>query len=208
MVVLGGTYSMAPCLICSALFLVAVLVGGLVVISEQSNRPDAKAQGSGHGDALLRKLDGKYTPQMVVNGEEQIVGSDPSGLLRAIRKEGQQSHVDIHIATASLSGSTLSIVFWVSGGFPGDGAEIYAILVEDAASSNVMRGENSGRTLSHASVARTITRLASIQTATKSTIHFPLSASLQFSNHDGRHLIVFAQAPGFGPVLGVDTTPL
>ena len=116
--------------------------------------------------------------------------------------------MDIHISTASLSGSTLSIVFWVSGGFPGDGAEIYAILVEDAASSNVMRGENSGRTLSHASVARTITRLASIQTATKSTIHFPLSASLQFSNHDGRHLIVFAQAPGFGPVLGVDTTPL
>ena len=145
---------------------------------------------------------------MVVNGEEQIVGSDPSGLLRAIRKAGQQPHMDIHIATASLSGSTLSIVFRVSGGFPGDGAEIYAILVEDAASSNVMRGENSGRTLSHASVARTITRLSSIQTATKSTIHFPLSASLQFSNHDGRHLIVFAQAPGFGPVLGVDTTPL
>ena len=178
----GGTYSMAPCLIYSALFLVAVLVGGLVVISAQSNRPDAKAQGSGHGDALLRKLDGKYTPQMVVNGEEQIVGSDRSGLLRAIRKEGQQSHLDIHIATASLSRSTLSICLgqW---GFPGDGAEIYAILVEDAASSNVMRGENSGRTLSHASVARTITRLASIQTATKSTIHFPLSASLQFSNH-------------------------
>ena len=200
MVVLGGTYSMAPCLIYSALFLVAVLVGGLVVISAQSNRPDAKA-GIGHGDALLRKLDGKYTPQMVVNGEEQIVGSDPSGLLRAIRKEGQQSHVDIHIATASLSRSTLSIVFWVSGGFPGDGAEIYAILVEDAASSNVMRGKNSGRTLSHASVARTITRLASIQTATKSTIHFPLSASLQFSNHDGRHSSSLPRHPDSVPSL-------
>lgn len=62
----------------SALSLAAVLVGGLVVMSAQSNRPDAKAQRPAHGavlvelftsegcsscppaDALLRKIDGKY----------------------------------------------------------------------------------------------------------------------------------------------------
>jgi hypothetical protein len=264
---------MARCVLYSALCL-AVLVGGMVVISAQSNRPDARAQRPAQvavlmelftsegcsscppADAVLQKVDGKYTdsgqlivgvsehvtywnylgwsdafsaeayterqraygqrfhldsiytPQIVVNGEEQIVGSDSSALLRAIRKEEQQPHVEIHIASASLSGSTLSVDFPVSGTISGRGAEIYAILVEDTASSNVLRGENSGRTLSHASVARTITRVGRIQTATERTIHLPLSESLQFSNHDGRHLILFAQAPGFGPVLGVDTTPL
>jgi hypothetical protein len=153
-------------------------------------------------------LDSIYTPQMVINGEEQIIGSDSSGLLHAIRKEEYEPHVDIHIASARLSGSTLSVDFSVSGSIPARGAEIYAILVEDAASSRVPGGENSGRTLSHASVARTITRVATIQTATERTIHLPLSTSLQFSNHGGRHLILFAQAPGFGQVLGVDTTPL
>jgi hypothetical protein len=144
----------------------------------------------------------------VINGEEQIVGRDSSGLLRAIQKEQQQPHVNIDIASASLSGSTLSVDFSVSGNIPGHEAEIYAILAEDGVSSSGRRGENSGRTLSHVSVARTITRVASIQTATERAIHLPLSASLQLANHDGRHLILFAQAPGFGPVLGVDTTPL
>lgn len=258
----------------SAVFLAAVLVGGMVVISAQSNRPNARAERPAQGavlvelftsegcsscppaDELLRKIDGKYTdsgqlivgvsehvtywnhlgwsdpfsseayterqsaygqrfhldsvytPQMVINGAEQIVGSDSSGLVRAIRKEEQQPHVDIHIASASLGGNTLSVDFSVSGSIPGRGAEIYAIVAEDAASSNVLRGENSGRTLSHVSVARTITRVASIQTATERTIHLPLSTSVQLTNHSGRHLILFAQAPGFGPVLGVDTTPL
>jgi hypothetical protein len=265
---------MARYLIYSALFLATVLVSGMAVMSAQSNRPDAKAQrpvpsavlvelftsegcsSCPPADALLRKVDGKYTdsgqlivgvsehvtywndlgwsdpfsseayterqsaygqrfhldsiytPQMVINGEEQIVGSDSSGLLRAIRKEEQQPHVDIHIASARLSGGSLSLDFSVSGSIPARGAEIYAILVEDAASSHVLGGENSGRTLSHASVARTITRVATIQAASERTIHLPLSASLQFSNHGGQHLILFAQAPGFGPVLGVDTTPL
>ncbi|MCU1226591.1 MAG: hypothetical protein JWQ42_4684 [Edaphobacter sp.] len=32
--------------------------------------------------------DSVYTPQMVINGEEQIVGSDNASLLRAVEKEG------------------------------------------------------------------------------------------------------------------------
>jgi len=154
-------------------------------------------------------LDGVCTHRRrVINGEEQIAGRDSSGLLHAIQKEQQQPHVKIHIASVSLSRSTLSVNFSVSGNIPGHEAEVYAILAEDAVSSNVLRGENSGRMLSHVSVAKTITRVASIQTATERAIHLPLSASLQLANHDGRHLILFAQAPGFGRVLGVDTTPL
>jgi hypothetical protein len=153
-------------------------------------------------------LDSVYTPQMVINGEEQIVGSDSSGLFRAIRKETQEPHVDVHITSASLTGNTLSVAFSIRGNIPDRGAEIFAILAEDAESSNVLRGENSGRTLSHVSVARTITQVASIQTATEQLVHLPLSTSVQVPNHQGRHLILFAQTPGFGHVLGVDTTRL
>jgi hypothetical protein len=153
-------------------------------------------------------LDSVYTPQMVINGQEQIVGSNSAGLLRAIRKEDQMSQMDVHIASASLDGNILTLDFSVSGTIPGKGADIYAILADDKTSSNVLRGENSGRTLSHVSVARTITRVANLQEATELTIRLPLAGYIQQSSHLGRHLILFAQAPGFGQVLGVDTLSL
>ena len=153
-------------------------------------------------------LDSVYTPQMVINGQEQIVGSNSAGLLRAIRKEDQMSQMDVHIASASLDGNILTLDFSVSGTIPGKGAEIYAILADDKTSSNVLRGENSGSTLSHVSVARTTTRVANLQEATELTIRLPLAGYIQQSGHLGRHLILFAQAPGFGQVLGVDTLSL
>jgi hypothetical protein len=145
---------------------------------------------------------------MVINGQEQIVGSNSAGLLRAIRKEDQMSQMDVHIAYASLDGNILTLDFSVSGTIPGKGAEIYAILADDKTSSNVLRGENSGSTLSHVSVARTITRVANLQEATELTIRLPLAGYIQQSGHLGRHLILFAQTPGFGQVLGVDTLSL
>lgn len=153
-------------------------------------------------------LDSVYTPQIVVNGQEQIVGSDSAGLLRAIRQEDQMSQVGAHIVSASLDGNRLTLDFSVSGTVPGKGVEIYAILAEDKTSSNIPRGENSGRTLSHVSVASTITRVADIQAATELTIHLPLSGYVQQSNDSGRHLILFAQVPGLGQVLGVDTVSI
>ncbi len=118
------------------------------------------------------------------------------------------SPMDVHIASASLDGNILTLDFSVSGTVPGKGVEIYVILAEDKTSSNVLRGENSGRTLTHVSVASTITRVADIQAATELTIHLPLSGYVQQSNDSGRHLILFAQVPGLGQVLGVDTVSI
>lgn len=118
------------------------------------------------------------------------------------------SQMYIHIASASLDGNILTLDVSVSGTIPGKGAEIFAILANDNTSSTVLRGENSGRTLSHVSVAKTITRVATLREATKLTIRLPLEGYIQQSGHLGRHFILFAQAPGFGQVLGVDTLSL
>ena len=146
---------------------------------------------------------------MVINGQEQIVGSNGAGLLRAIRKEDQMSQMDVHIASASLDGNILTLDFSVSGTIPGKGAEIYAILADDKTSSNVLRGENSGRTLSHVSVAWTITRVAELfKKRQNSRSRLPLAGYIQQSSHLGRHLILFSQSPGLEQVLGVDTLSL
>jgi hypothetical protein len=106
------------------------------------------------------------------------------------------SQVGVHIVSASLDGNRLTLDFSVIGTVPGKGVEIYVILAEDKTSSNVPRGENSGRTLTHVSVASTITRVADIQAATELTIHLPLSRYVQQSNESCRHLICSPKYPG------------
>ena len=151
-------------------------------------------------------LDSVYTPQMVINGEEQFVGSDSASLLHALNKKEQPAQASVRIDSVTSNGNALTIAFSASGDDLGRGADIFAIVAEDAARSNVLRGENSGRTLAHVSVARVFTRVATVHASTEKTVQIPLSS--QLSPGQGRHLILFAQATGLGRVLGVDSKPL
>ena len=150
-------------------------------------------------------LDSVYTPQMVINGEEQIVGSDRAGLLRAIREEQKPQPISVHINAVSVRDRSLVLKFSITGNLPSGGADLFAAVTDDNAKSSVTRGENSGRTLSHVSVARSITRIAKVSSQTEQTIQIPLPSPSALSENQGRHLILFAQAPDFGRVLGVDT---
>ena len=136
------------------------------------------------------------------------MGSDGASLLRAVQKEARQPQLDIHIASASISDNVLTVDFSMDSDVPKKGVDVFAVLAEDATSSNVLRGENGGRTLSHVSVARTITRVASFETSSERTVHIPLATSVAIPSSRGRHLILFAQTAGLGSVLGVDTKPL
>jgi hypothetical protein len=150
-------------------------------------------------------LDSVYTPQMVINGEEQIVGSDRAGLLRALREEQKPQPISVHINAVSVHDRSLVLEFSITGNMPSGGADLFAAVTDDNAKSSVTQGENSGRTLSHVSVARSITRIAKVGSQGKQTIQIPLPNASALSEDQGRHLILFAQAPDLGRVLGVDT---
>jgi hypothetical protein len=151
-------------------------------------------------------LESIYTPQVVVNGEEQVVGSDSEAIMRALRAQDRATPMAIHILSAAASGNSLAVTFSVAGVAPAKGADIYAVIADDLTNSNVLRGENSGRHLSHVSVARSLTRIARVKDAT--TVTATLSQPAQSASGGGRHLILFAQKPGLGPVLSVETKAL
>jgi hypothetical protein len=152
-------------------------------------------------------LDGVYTPQMVINGAEQIVGSDRAALVRAVQKEGEQpSLMSLRILAVKVAEHTVRVDYATSGAMPADGADLIAVLADDSDRSSVLRGENSGRTLAHVAVARSLVRVAKVQAAGEHSVEMKLPASFQpAQNH---HVILFAQMPGNGRVLGVDTKPL
>jgi hypothetical protein len=152
-------------------------------------------------------LDGVYTPQMVINGTEQIVGSDRAGFARAIQKEDEQRpRMSLRILSTSVVGNTLNVSFSAGGDVPAQGADLVAVLADDSDRSSVLHGENSGQTLAHVSVARSISRVARVQAAGERIVQIQIPSSFQASQR--HHLILFAQTPVNGRVLGADTKPL
>src|SRR5271156_107417 len=87
-------------------------------------------------------LEGPYTPQMVINGAEQIVGSDRGALLQAVEKEDAESpRLSLRIVSVNVAGNTLTVNFATSGDVPKEGADLMAVLADDSDRSNVLRGE-------------------------------------------------------------------
>jgi hypothetical protein len=152
-------------------------------------------------------LEGVYTPQMVINGAEQIVGSDRAALLRAVMAEdAQHPRVSLRILSLNAVENTLTVNFSVSGDVPAQGADLMAVLTDDSDRSGVLGGENSGQTLAHVAVARSISRVARLRSAGERTVQVQIPA--RFESTQKHHLILFAQTPGNGRVLGADTKPL
>jgi hypothetical protein len=152
-------------------------------------------------------LDSVYTPQMVVNGAEQFVGNDASHLRSAVKRQlDQPETVAVRILATKIDGVTVTVDFSAAGEASVKAADILAVIVDDVDQTSVPRGENSGRTLSHVAVARSLTRVATLKTTPEQTVTLTLPASFKASQ--AHHLIIFAQTPGNGRVLGVDTKPL
>jgi len=96
-----------------------------------------------------------YTPQLVVDGAAELVGSDERLALEAIGKAAAQPRLPVAV-NASVHGSD-AIRIAVEGPGRADRTEaidIVAVLVEDRLVSAIRRGENSGKTLSHSAVVR------------------------------------------------------
>jgi hypothetical protein len=153
------------------------------------------------------QLDGVYTPQMVINGAEQIVGSDRAALAQAVQKEElEKPRMSLRILWLSVAQDKLTVRFSAGGEVPAKGVDVVAVLADDADKSNVLHGENSGRLLAHVSVARSLSRVGNVQAAGERTVQIQVPSSFQASQ--GHHLILFAQTPGNGRVLGAATKPL
>jgi hypothetical protein len=157
-----------------------------------------------YGSSL--NLDGVYTPQMVVNGRRQFVGSDEVSLRKALLQESEPQPVDLRILTTSVAGNVLSVQYSAALDATLHGGEVIAVVADDADQSSVLRGENSGRTLAHVAVARTIAHVGKLAATTDQTVQVKLPEG--FDAKAKHHVILFAQAPHTGRVLGADTKPL
>jgi hypothetical protein len=153
-------------------------------------------------------LSSVYTPQMVVNGREQFVGSDRRALQAALTTELQRKQITLHIDATQLAPDSITFTYSASD-LPAKGSlQLIAVLVDDLDRSNVLRGENSGRALTHVAVARALASLGALHEARQRSVTLPLPASFHAGGGTGHHLVLFAQQNEAGAVMGIDTKPL
>jgi len=106
------------------------------------------------------KLPSAYTPQIVVNGSRQFVGSDRAQLYRAIAEESRRP------ASGTVSVSLAGAVATVRAQSAAANVDVVLVEYEDAAKTRVTRGENNGRTLTNDAIVRKLTRVATLSAKT------------------------------------------
>ena len=103
--------------------------------------------------AHLLNLSSVYTPQIVVNGRTEFVGSEEGNLHNAIRTNLQKpAKAEITLNNVKINGDKASLQYHAEG--ETNSTSLLIALVEKTATSKVKRGENRGRTLSHVQIVR------------------------------------------------------
>ena len=144
------------------------------------------------------KLDSNYTPQMVVNGKSEFVGSDLRKATQTIEKLVAEPQAK---ATAESNGTSAKISLVALPAH--DTATVYLATVEDDLTSNVTGGENGGAKLAHTSVVRELSTVGSVaRDADKFETETPLPSQSAWKKENVRY-VVFVQENASRKVLAV-----
>ncbi len=98
-------------------------------------------------------LNSVYTPQVIVNGSSQFVGSDENKLNNIVQKNLQKEpshHISINTKRRD---NIITVNYAIDGN---DIVLLNLALVQPEATTSVKRGENGGRTLHHVNIVRSL----------------------------------------------------
>jgi hypothetical protein len=171
-----------------------------------------------------------YTPQMVVDGRAEFVGSDAIAARKAIERTLTQPHGTVKIDLSGAGAAPASPAAAVPVGAEharslhvavavsvtdlppvtrGDRADIVVLVTESGLRTEVKRGENHGRTLSHAPVVRYLATIGHIADDASSNAsagaEIPLAAEWQ---RDRLAVVAFVQQVRGRTILASASVPL
>jgi hypothetical protein len=132
----------------------------------------------------LLHVRGSYTPQMIVDGAREFVGSDRASAAEAIRAAATAQHVPLRASSAGIGRAQLE------GNGGQAGAVLDVILTESGLESSVRQGENAGRTLKHGPVVRWSAPPQQVRGAFTLSVNVPSDASW---NKDHLNLVAWIQ---------------
>ncbi|QEM09022.1 DUF1223 domain-containing protein [Mucilaginibacter rubeus] len=143
-----------------------------------------------------------YTPQVIVNGKTELVGSDEPVLREAISNALNTAQTAQVTLKAQQTGDKLAVNYELSGNT--DKQQLLIAIVQKSAISKVAKGENEGRTLSHAQIVRDL-KTVTLNQAKKgeTTINLPKDF-----NQQGWEVVGFIQKKPNGEILAATKATL
>jgi hypothetical protein len=148
-------------------------------------------------------LETAYTPQLIVDGSVELRQDQAQKADQTLQAASATAKVPVRIKSLNVSGSPATVQAQVEadGSSATHDGDIYVALALDHADSQVSRGENSGKHLSHVAVLENLTKIGKLKKgqAFSQQVQIKLNPGMAANN---LRVIAFVQESGPGKVLG------
>ena len=186
----------------------------LIVLSEHADYWDHEGWKDPYSSSLLTDrqsgyvralgLNTPYTPQVIVDGTIELRANGTEQVIQILEKATAAPKLPVRISAVTTdpdSPAVLRARIEVDGDSAKRRADIYVAVALDHAESQVTRGENGGRHLTHVAVVQELTKVGKLEKGK----NFDQSVRLKLmpgTDSKNIRIIAFAQEPGLGRVLG------
>jgi len=149
-----------------------------------------------------------FTPQMVVDGQSQFVGTNAREAQTSIQEALQHPKTQISINAQSTTKSDASRIEVHLGNLSAaslqEPADVWVAVTESNLETAVKAGENAGKTVPHAAILRSLHKIGTIQA--KDSSPFVSTQQIKFKSNwksENLRIVVFVQERKSFRVLGV-----
>ena len=151
-----------------------------------------------------------YTPQMVVDGHLELVGSDERQAIRAVEIAAKVEKVQLMLSSVHVEGPKKLSVHVETGPLPSSiavkSANVFLAIADESDESHVIRGENAGRTLMHVAVLRDLAPVGKVARTDK--VSRDVTLNFDIGNRRDLRIVGIIQEPAAGTVLGAGSARL
>jgi hypothetical protein len=186
----------------------------LIVLSEHVTYWDQQGWKDPNSSAALTERQSSYegalglkdvfTPQMIINGDQQVSLENPQHIQDVLEKERATPRIPVRITSVTVDPANPSLLrahVETNANSGKHNADVYVALALDHVESQVLRGENGGKHLVHVGVVQQLTKVGKLSKGKT------FSDDVQLKLKPGEdpknlRLVAFVQESGPGKLLG------
>lgn len=144
-----------------------------------------------------------YTPQMIIDGKLEAVGSRREDVFASIRKSTRIGKTPLLLKWSSATNARILRIEIASlAALPALEARVYLAIAESKLSSEILRGENAGKKFTHESVVRSLRTLEGFFLNGLAVQEFPVEVKDAWISRN-LSAVVFIQSIKDGQILGI-----
>ena len=146
--------------------------------------------------AQMLKLESIYTPQLIINGQKEMVGNDERAVANAVSNALKDpAQISVSLSASQIKGNSAAVSYTLS--MVPFNASVNAVLLQKEATTHIRAGENRGVKLTNYNVVRDFTtdKVAALSGST--SLHIPAGY-----NSSAFMIVVFVQDNNSGKISG------